>query len=153
MFRELEDNEILVRYFKREEEDRDKAEHDLWPTDFERRRKPAEEVDDNGISLARLIDGSWELPPKLKTMLLQRSGYFGFATARVHDLRNLGYKVIADNEFHVSLLCEFCNQPVKRSVLCDPVDSSKDCSLAPETDFGLRQILASRFKFEPAITL
>lgn len=146
----LKDNEILVRYFKREEEDRDNPDHDLWPTDFERRRKPKEDVDENGISLARLTEG--ELPPKLKKMLLERSGYFGFATATVSDLRALGYKFRVDNEYHVSLLCGFCNEALRKVALCEPVDS-KVCTVAPETDFGVRQLLANRFKFEPSIKL
>lgn len=152
MTRELDENEILVRFFKREEEDRDKLEHDLWPTDFERRRKPAEELDENGISLARLKKGTWELPPRLKKTLSERSGYFGFAIATVSELRSLGYKLRVDNEFHVSLLCEFCNEAVLKVALCEPVDS-KVCTVARETDFGVRQQLANSFKFEPAIKL
>jgi hypothetical protein len=72
MLRELHDDEILVRYFKRPAEARNNAEHVLWPTDFERRRKPAEALDENGISLSRLIinpEGSKQLPPRLKTIL------------------------------------------------------------------------------------
>jgi hypothetical protein len=154
MLQELDENELLVRYFKRPEEERD-FEHILWPTDFERRRKPVESLDENGISLSRLVtnsDGSRELPPKLKKILSKRSGYIGFATTTVRDLRRLGYKLVVDNEFHVSLLCEFCNEAVLTVPLCEPADS-QTCSLQPEIDFSLRQLLADRFRIEPTITL
>jgi len=153
MLHELDENELLVRYFKRPEEERD-IDHILWPTDFERRRKPVESLDENGISLSRLItdsEGSSELPPKLKNFLSKRSGYYGFASATVRDLRSLGYKLVVDNEFHVSLLCEFCNGAIL-TALCEPVDS-RSCTLQPQTDFSLRQLLAHRFKIEPTIKL
>lgn len=154
MLQALDENELLVRFFKRPESERD-LEHILWPTDFERRRKPAESLDENGISLSRLIinpDGSRELPSKVKKILSKRSGYFGFATATVRDLQTLGYKLVVDNEFHVSLLCGFCNEAVLKVALCEPVHS-ESCSLQPEIDFSLRQLLADRFTIEPTIKL
>lgn len=152
MIRELDENELLVRAFFRPAKQAD-AEHVLRPADFERRRKPIKKRDDNGLSLSRLTDanseGSSELPQEFRDKFSNSPSYVGFATASVRDLRSLGYRVVADEKFHVSLFCEFCDITAISEV-CEALDS-RDCSVNPGTDMSLRQKLAITFKIETTI--
>jgi hypothetical protein len=153
MIRELDENELLVRAFFRSPK-KVNTDFVLMPADFERRRKPFKKRDDNGLSLSRLVtssSGVSELPQTFKDKFSNSPSSVGFATASVRELRNLGYKVIADGEFHISLLCEFCNLATMPGV-CEAADS-EDCSISPGTDLSLRQMLATRFKIEPAMSL